>query len=619
LQFTNMVDKKIMGTCDWKEYIVSVDLPQNATMINIGAILSGPGKIWVDDFQLFIDGRNISKAKLKQPPTPAESDKEFEKSSGTLSLTLTQNRIENLFVLGRVWGFLKYYHPSVAAGNYNWDFELFRILPVIVASTDKGLRNSVLSAWIEKLGKVELGKPLKIDSSKVKLFPDIGWIMDTATLGKKLSDQLINIKNTKRNGVNYYMTLNKSVGNPDFSNERAYDKGLFADPGFRLLSLFRYWNIIEYYYPNRNLIGENWNNVLREFIPKFINVTNETEYDLAVLAIIARIHDTHANIWSYSDPLNEYWGKNYAPVSITFIENKAVVTSFMDDEKGQKSGLKIGDIILNIDGVSVDSIVAGRLPYTPASNYPTQLRDIAINLLRTSNKAMNVDYSRNGIENSVFIDCCPAGEIDIYKKYRFSDTCFRYVTPDIFCIYPGTIKNEYLADVIPGVMNAKGIIIDLRCYPSDFIVFTLSKYLYPTPAYFVKFSTGNVTTPGLFEYSTELKVGGKNKDYYKGKVVIIVNEITQSNAEYTAMAFRKLPQVTIIGSTTAGADGNVSSVFLPGHIKTMISGIGVYYPDGKETQRIGIVPDVEIKPTIKGILEGRDELMEKAIDIIEGK
>lgn len=48
----------------------------------------------------------------------------------------------------------------------------------------------------------------------------------------------------------------------------------------------------------------------------------------------------------------------------------------------------------------------------------------------------------------------------------------------------------------------------------------------------------------------------------------------------------------------------------------MISGIGVYYPDGTETQRIGIVPDITVKPTIKGIKEGKDELLEKAIEII---
>jgi C-terminal processing protease CtpA/Prc len=82
------------------------------------------------------------------------------------------------------------------------------------------------------------------------------------------------------------------------------------------------------------------------------------------------------------------------------------------------------------------------------------------------------------------------------------------------------------------------------------------------------------------------------------------------------MALRTTPGAVVVGSTTAGADGNVSAFFLPGGITSMFSGIGVYYPDGKPTQRIGIVPDVEVKPTIKGIKEGRDELMEKAIEII---
>jgi len=82
------------------------------------------------------------------------------------------------------------------------------------------------------------------------------------------------------------------------------------------------------------------------------------------------------------------------------------------------------------------------------------------------------------------------------------------------------------------------------------------------------------------------------------------------------MAFRAGDNTTIIGSTTAGADGNVSAIQLPGGLQTMISGIGIFYPNGEETQRVGIVPDIEIKPTIKGIKEGRDELMEKAIEVI---
>jgi C-terminal processing protease CtpA/Prc len=105
-------------------------------------------------------------------------------------------------------------------------------------------------------------------------------------------------------------------------------------------------------------------------------------------------------------------------------------------------------------------------------------------------------------------------------------------------------------------------------------------------------------------------------NHYKGKVVVIVDAQTQSQAEYTTMAFQSSANVTVIGSTTAGADGNVSPIILPGGISTMISGLDVLYPDGTETQRKGVKIDIPLKPSIAGIKAGRDELLEKAKDII---
>jgi C-terminal processing protease CtpA/Prc len=104
--------------------------------------------------------------------------------------------------------------------------------------------------------------------------------------------------------------------------------------------------------------------------------------------------------------------------------------------------------------------------------------------------------------------------------------------------------------------------------------------------------------------------------HYSGKVVILVDEVTQSQAEYTTMAFRAATGAIVIGSTTAGADGNVSQFALPGGLRTMISGLGVFYPD--KTQQVGIVPNIEVKPTIEGIRAGRDEVMEEALRQILG-
>ena len=103
-----------------------------------------------------------------------------------------------------------------------------------------------------------------------------------------------------------------------------------------------------------------------------------------------------------------------------------------------------------------------------------------------------------------------------------------------------------------------------------------------------------------------LAVPGTKEALYAGKVIILVNERSQSQSEYTTMARRAVPGAKVVGSNTAGADGNVSTIILPGNIFTWISGLGVYYPAGRETQRAGI-------------WAGRDEVLEKAVQLIEPK
>jgi C-terminal processing protease CtpA/Prc len=134
---------------------------------------------------------------------------------------------------------------------------------------------------------------------------------------------------------------------------------------------------------------------------------------------------------------------------------------------------------------------------------------------------------------------------------------------------------------------------------------------------FARFTNGDLSTPGAFHWMPPISLKPETP-HYSGRVVILVDEVSLSQAEYTSMAFRASPRALVVGSTTAGADGNVSPFALPGGLNTMISGIGVFYPDKKPTQRIGILPDVEVKPTIAGIRSGRDEVLEEAVRQILG-
>ena len=171
LQFDNLQQENIHGTSDWTMYSVILPLPENATTIYIGAILSGTGKLWADDFQLLIDGEDLSKARIKKSKDyKAQKDNEYDNGSTVSTLELTPSRTEDLVILGKVWGFLKYYHPAIAKGDYNWDFELFRILPRIIQSKSDKERNEILSEWIRSLGEVEKDDPVKIADSSINTF-----------------------------------------------------------------------------------------------------------------------------------------------------------------------------------------------------------------------------------------------------------------------------------------------------------------------------------------------------------------------------------------------------------------------------------------------------------------
>ncbi|WP_445718195.1 S41 family peptidase [Flavobacterium sp.] len=604
--FDNMQNQKLQGTSEWKKHTVTIDFKENADEIYVAGILVGKGKAWFDNFKVTIDGKPIEKLKpVEKELSIVEKDTEFDTGSKFEITNLNEIQKRNLFILGKVWGFVKYYHPVIAEGKISWDYELFRMLPKI---SNKDFDNELVK-WINKLGTFKTTTQKLPKENEIKLLPNTKWIADTNLISSELSTLLQKVNNADRSDKNYYIQLHRSVNNPDFTNEKVYDKMKYTDTGIKLLSIFRYWNMIEYFFPNRHLMDENWDAVLTEFIPRITATKDQKGYTLTLLELIGKIQDTHANIWRYNSVLDTFLGENSIPLKIKFIENKAVVVKL--EEEFKDANVEVGDVILAINGTRVEDWIKSNLKYFPASNYPTQLRDIARKLERSNDKFVKITIEKASGIKDVTVNTIK------YKYFKEEPISHKIINDNIGYIYPGTLKKGEINEIMDKFLDKKGLIVDLRCYPSDFIVFSLTRYLLNEKKDFVKFTAGDIKTPGLFTFrGGEMRVGGKNKDYFKGKVIILINEETQSNAEYTTMALRVAPNAIVLGSTTAGADGNVSGITLPGNIFTYISGIGVINPDGSETQRIGIVPDVKLEPTINGIRSGKDEVLEKAVELI---
>ena len=613
LEFDTTQKLNVHGTTDWTEYTISVRVHPDGRQLVFGFLLTGTGKAWADDFRLLVDDKPITEApRVERPTTILDTDQEFNSGSRSTFTQLTPVQTGNLATLGRVWGFLKYHHPAVASGQRHWDYDLFRVLPEILRASDRAAANAAMLKWVDSLGEVPAcTKCAELpDPATIHLRPEIKWIESEADLGPGLSLALQKIYVNRPAGKQFFVSQVFGVGNPKFDIEPAYAQVKLPDPGFQLLGLYRYWNIIQYWAPYRDTIGEDWNAALAEYIPKIALAQTSDDYKRQFLTLIARVHDTHANLWS-SLSVRPPVGACQVPVTIRFLQRRAVVTA-------GSSPLQRGDIIEAIDGVAVSDLVQQWRPYYADSNDAAMLRDMSRTLtvgscgdvrLRVHRGSESLDLVTARTSDGAPRDATPTHDIP--------GDAFRLLSKDVAYIKISTVKSADIAKHIDSAAGTRGLVIDIRNYPGDFPIFQLGGALIDKSTEFVRFTHLDLANPGAFVWGSGAVSLTPRKPRYTGKVVVLVDEITQSSAEYHAMAFRAAGG-TVIGSTTAGADGNVSNILLPGGLRTMISGLGVFYPDHRPTQRVGIVPDREVIPTVAGIRDGRDEVLEAALREILG-
>jgi hypothetical protein len=281
--FDNMKKRGIKGTTDWEEFEIILPLnPEKTNKIAFGGLLEGKGKMWLDNLQISIDGKTLDNA--------AKIDKDFTNGSGIVFSDLNNETINNLELLGRVWGFIKYHHPEIAKGSYNWDYELFRFLPSYLNIKNKQERDQLIITWINKYGKIPKCNDCQPSQNDAVQKPNLSWI-DDSDLSDTLKFLLKEIYDNRNQNKNHYVTLSPNTTYPNFDNEPHYDNMPYPDGGFRLLALYKYWNIIEYFFPNKLLTNKKWNNVLKEYIPEFITAKDELAYEIAAIKVIGEVND----------------------------------------------------------------------------------------------------------------------------------------------------------------------------------------------------------------------------------------------------------------------------------------------------------------------------------------
>jgi len=346
------------------------------------------------------------------------------------------------------------------------------------------------------------------------------------------------------------------------------------------------------------------------------------------------IEDTHSRI--DPSPYADVFGTFGAPFTFQIAENKIVVTKLIDTDACKKAAIAWGDVITHVDGKSIKAIISEKSKYLSASNPAVKTRDAYIYMFTGSPGSFTIKgYNKDNVsftktiqrinrESYVwFSNGVPDVNLISYDAQKQKIIYSQITKENIGYIDFALLQPTDIDSIMKGMANTRGIIFDLRGYNDDGNLIKTFNYLLPEPKWFGISSKVNYTQPGKFCFQDFIiqedykYIGKNNPDHYKGKVVVLINENTQSAEELWAMIFKTVPNVTIVGSQTAGADGTETPILLTDGRQLIFSGLGIYYPNKTETQKIGIVPDVVVRPSVKDFQNNIDPLINKAFQIIK--
>ena len=543
---------------EWKDYDISGQYTDDTPYIVIGVELTGKGKLWIDKIQFFVRDENGNWENIHLENLC------FEKTKGDYTPT-------NWDVSG--YG---YEYKVTKDEKLNGKSSLF------IKSIEGSLSGSLFEKF-PKAGEVinkEIGSGLSCQIPLTLYSDTLG------TLGQKNRTSFDNLL-SKLNKID----INKFTADTKF---------------VRLGNIVITWNVFQHFYPYFNVVGTDWDKELTDVLKEVMLNVNEQDFYYTINRTVAKLHDGHGYV-DHKNFSNQVGFKFIAE----WIEDQMVITSSQD-----KSIFKVGDIILSVDGVPSEQILHDEEEYISGS--PQYKRWCATRVRFGYGKegtTAKIRLKRNG--QAIVIEAIRSKKDRLSKSDRLN---IEEIAKEIFYVNLSKADMKEINGKIHDLANAKGVIFDLRGYPNS--NHEIISHLLKEP------DTSNawLRVPQIIYPDQENVVGYTNNGWYmqpkkphiKGKVVFLTDGRAISYAESFMSFIEHYKLAEIVGQPTAGTNGDINPFLLPGGFEITWTGTKVVKHDGSQHHLIGIQPTVSLQRTIKGVIEGRDEYLEKALEIIKG-
>ncbi|MBV9265726.1 MAG: hypothetical protein JO061_06125 [Acidobacteriaceae bacterium] len=403
---------------------------------------------------------------------------------------------------------------------------------------------------------------------------------------------------------------------PDPQPDATYANLPYPPTELRILSAYKLWGAVHYFFAYRDLMDDDWDDDVADFLTKFIAAKDAREYHLAVADAVTKLCDSNAQ--ASSSILDNYFGTAAVPLQLMLIDKKPLVTAIFSDEARQK-GIQIGDIVTRVDGEEIVARINREAVYLDASTHQS-LSDLVMH--RILNGAPDSDAQltvRHGDGATQDV------KLQRQSVQREPAAVTKKLGKGIAYVNLQAVIDSNVDSVLETSSDATGIIFDARG-PLRADARRIASHFSQEPDTAGAILTGPVVmspdpparsfltgTNSFFSVEAVPKSAGP---IFKGKTVMLIDERTIGEAELLGLLLEATNKTAFIGSNSAGAYGEISSLVLPGGITVTFSSTDVRHANTGKLQRVGLEPTIAVHPELADIRADRDVVLEKAVEYL---
>lgn len=564
--FYNMSERPATDSI-WTQYSFNAPIDKDANRIVFGAFLRGSGQLLIDDYEIFV-----------------------EQGDSLIPVPLTNGSFEQRTKRApKGWATPEpSYDYSVVSSDVKKGTSA---LSIELKTKDEKANKGPATAIFDDYPKMEQRIIKTLTRDIEVIIPTALWATKKSTYPAADPQQLLALT----------QDIHRFTKSKPSANELAV----------RLAGIVITWSAFRHFFPYWQYASKDPESLLRESLGKALQDESPFDFLTTLCRMTAQLNDGHIFISMEGDTTNRFT----LPLIIDWVEEKVVITKVLDSSLHE--AVKAGDIVETIDHVAAIQYLSEKEQLISGS--PQWKKYNATNLLLggSRNAEALLEIRRGESVKEIRLKRNTPMSV-IGRQRRDRNNRIASLPEGIAYLDLDKISYKDIVKRMPALKTAKAIICDLRGYPNNnhqFIAHLLKKPENDKWMYIPRITEPDYKNVTYDSIGWHMRPAGA---HLEAKIIFLTDGSAISYAESFIGFIKDLHLGVIVGQATAGANGNANRFRIPGGYTISFTGMMVTNHDGSQHHIIGSLPDVIVEKTVAGIAAGRDELLERAIELATG-